>query len=78
MAKREQAMLNGGHGDLKMQGPTKEVRTRAGANCGSSSHRARDASCMALDIVCRGCHISGHMAAFCRKSHLPYDLKWPH
>ena len=77
MAKRDQATLIGGHGDLNRQGP--EVKLRAGtlscSNCGSSSHRARDASCRVLVMICWGCQMKGHMAAYCRRSHLFHNLK---
>ena len=32
MSKRDQVMLIGDHGNLNRQGPTKEVRTKAGAS----------------------------------------------
>ena len=69
-------MLIGGHGDHNRQGP--EMRSRAGtsscSNCGSSSHRARDASCRTLNMICQGCQMKGHLAAYGRRSHLLHDL----
>ena len=69
VAKSDQATLTGRHGNLNRQGPTKEMRTNTGLSfcnkCGSTSHRARDTSCRAINMICRGYQGKGHMIAFC-------------
>ena len=80
MAKRDQATLIGGHGDLNRHGPTTDGRLRAGiscSSCGLYSHRISDASCRALDMNCRGCQMKGYMAAYCGRSIPTYDLRKP-